>query len=90
MGQYLTLSSSGFGGGYPGSLMGTIAYIRQIYLDADIIKRPRPTMPKILAARSGPRYDRALEGVLDSPRVLLPATAASTSIACSALPTSSN
>ncbi len=36
-GQYVTLSSHGFGT-YPGSLMGVIAYIRQVSFDADHYK----------------------------------------------------
>ncbi len=73
VGQYLTLASSGFGGGYPGSLMGTIAYIRQVYLDADhyrVAKQWYATHPRGVPR---PEYDRALEGVLSSPRILLPA-----------------
>ena len=36
VGQYISMSvGRGFGGGFPSSLMGVIAYIRQIYLDAD-------------------------------------------------------
>lgn len=74
VGQYITLSSSGFGGGFPGSLMGSIAYIRQVYLDADHYTKARELYaghPKGLAR---PEYDRALEGVLASPRILLPAS----------------
>lgn len=55
-------AGGGFGGGYPGSLMGTVAYIRQSFYDAiryrdeveryDRIKRgvPRPEHDKRLAA----------------------------------------
>jgi len=73
VGQYITLSSSGFGGGFPGSLMGTIAYIRQVYLDADHYTKAR----ELYASHKGlprPEYDRAIEGVLASPRILLPAS----------------
>jgi len=73
VGQYLTLASSGFGGGYPGSLMGTIAYIRQIYLDADHYRLAKETYAKHARGVPRPAYDRALEGVLDSQRILLPA-----------------
>jgi imidazolonepropionase-like amidohydrolase len=73
VGQYVTLASSGFGGGYPGSLMGTIAYIRQIYLDADHYRRAKESYASHARGVPRPEYDRALEGVLNSPRVLLPA-----------------
>ena len=72
-GQYLTLASSGFGGGYPGSLMGTIAYIRQIYLDADHYRLTKQLYSTNARGVPRPEYDRALEGVLSSPRILLPA-----------------
>ena len=53
--------------------MGIIAYIRQIYLDADHYKMAKADLrEKSSRVRSGPTYDRALEGVLESPRVLLP------------------
>jgi imidazolonepropionase-like amidohydrolase len=73
VGQYLTLASSGFGGGYPGSLMGTIAYIRQIYLDADHYRLAKQSYSTHARGVPRPEYDRALEGVLNSPRILLPA-----------------
>ena len=53
--------------------MGAIAYIRQIYLDADHYKLAKALYAKIRAGSSRPEYDRALEGVLESPRILLPA-----------------
>lgn len=74
IGQYLTMASSGFGGGFPGSLMGTIAYIRQIYLDAEHYKKAKEFYAAHPAGNPRPEYDRALEGVLASPRILLPAT----------------
>lgn len=74
VGQYLTLASSGFGGGYPGSLMGTIAYVRQIYLDAGHYQKAKADYAKNPRGTPRPPYDRALEGVLETPVVLLPAT----------------
>ena len=53
--------------------MGYIAYIRQIYLDADHYKLVKDTYAKNPVGMTRPDYDRALEGVLDSPRILLPA-----------------
>ncbi len=73
VGQYLTMLNSGFGGGFPGSLMGTISYIRQIYLDADHYKKAKEFYAAHPRGTPRPEYDRALEGVLESPRILLPA-----------------
>ncbi len=75
LGQYMTLNGrgGGGGGGFPGSLMGVIAYIRQIYLDADyytMLKKAYDANPR---GMKRPEYDRALEGVLESKRILLPA-----------------
>jgi hypothetical protein len=74
VGQYLTLSNNGFGGGFPGSLMGTISYIRQVYLDADYYKKAKEFYTAHPRGNARPEYDRALEGVLASPRILLPAS----------------
>lgn len=73
VGQYVTMTSGGFGGGYPGSIMGVIAYIRQIYLDADHYRKAKEFYASHSRGTARPEYDRALEGVLESPRVLLPA-----------------
>jgi hypothetical protein len=74
VGQYITLSNNGFGGGFPGSLMGSIAYIRQVYLDADHYTKARELYAAHSKGLPRPEYDRALEGVLASPRILLPAS----------------
>jgi imidazolonepropionase-like amidohydrolase len=74
VGQFVTLRTNGRGGGFPGSLMGSIAYIRQIYLDADHYKLAKSIYEKHPQGLARPAYDRTLEGVLASPRVLLPAT----------------
>jgi hypothetical protein len=73
VGQFLTLRTSGFLS-YPGSLMGTIAYIRQIYLDAEHYKLAKSIYEKHPQGLQRPAYDKTLEGVLASKRVLLPAT----------------
>ena len=70
-GQYIALARGG--GGFPSALMGTIAYIRQIYLDAahyTLVKQAYARDPR---GMERPAYDRALEGVLESKRILLPA-----------------
>lgn len=74
-GQYVTfITSPGFGGGFPNSLMGVMAYIRQVYLDAEHYRLAKQFYASHPRGTQRPEYDRALEGVLDSPRVLLPAT----------------
>jgi Amidohydrolase family len=76
VGQYVTLGGGGGRGGfrsYPGSLMGVMAYIRQIYLDADHYKVAKSIYEKHPQGLPRPAYDRTLEGVLASPRVLIPA-----------------
>jgi hypothetical protein len=74
VGQYITTATGGFGSGYPASLMGVFAYIRQIYLDADHYQKAKQMYAAHPAGLPRPEYDRALEGVLDSKQVLLPAT----------------
>jgi hypothetical protein len=71
-GQYVTLSAHGFGT-YPGSLMGVIAYIRQVSFDADHYKLEMQSYASHPAGQKRPNYDRAVEGLLESPRLLLPA-----------------
>jgi len=77
-GQYITLGRGGFGGGgggggFPSSLMGVLAYIHQIYLDAEHYKLVKAAYDKNPSGMQRPQYDRALEGVIDSRRILVPA-----------------
>ena len=75
VGEYCTFSTGGgFGGGFPNSLMGVMAYSRQVYLDADHYRQARQFYAAHPRGMQRPEYDRALEGVLEAPRVLLPAT----------------
>ena len=75
VGQYISLSrGGGFGGGFPSALMGTISYIRQIYLDAAHYQLVKDAYAKDPRGMARPEYDRALEGVIESKRILLPAT----------------
>jgi imidazolonepropionase-like amidohydrolase len=73
VGQYISLTARGFGGGFPSALMGYIAYVRQIYLDAEHYKLVKEAYEKNPRGMKRPEYDRALEGVLESKRILLPA-----------------
>src|SRR5271157_3401144 len=77
-GQYISLSrgggfGGGMGGGFPGSLMGAIAYVRQIYLDAEHYRLVKEAYARDPRGLTRPEYDRALEGVLESKQILLPA-----------------
>ncbi len=74
-GLYMTVASAGFSS-FPGSLMGVLAYIRQIFLDAEHYKLAKEAYAARPVGAKRPDYDRALEGVLEAPRLLLPATRA--------------
>jgi imidazolonepropionase-like amidohydrolase len=52
------------GGGYPSSLMGTIAYIRQSFLDADHYAAARSVYAKNLSGMKRPVYDGFLEALV--------------------------
>jgi hypothetical protein len=71
VGQLISLRTTGRG--FPGSLLGSIAYVRQIYLDADHYKLAKSIYDKHPEGLPRPSYDRALEGVIESSLVLLPA-----------------
>ncbi len=77
VGQYIALGRGGFGGGmgggFPGALMGVISYVRQVYLDADHYKLVKAAYAKDPRGMERPQYDRSLEGVIESKRILLPA-----------------
>jgi imidazolonepropionase-like amidohydrolase len=76
VGQYISLTRGGGfggGGGFPSALMGYISYIRQIYLDAAHYQLVKDAYAKDPRGMQRPEYDRALEGVLESKRILLPA-----------------
>jgi hypothetical protein len=66
-------AGGGFGRAYPGSLMGVIAYIRQIYMDADHYKVAEKIYKQNPQGLARPAYDKTLEGVIESPRTLVPA-----------------
>ncbi|HWQ57078.1 MAG TPA: amidohydrolase family protein [Bryobacteraceae bacterium] len=72
-GQFLTLIGDRGYTGFPVSLMGALAYIKQVYIDAAHYQAHRLAYERRRPGVSRPDYDRALEGVLESPRALLPA-----------------
>ena len=73
IGQQIIFRVGGGGSGraFPSSLMGNIAYVRQLYLDLDQYKEAKQIYGKQTAGNRRPEYDHALEGLADSPRVLL-------------------
>lgn len=69
-GLYTTLATNR-GGGFPTALMGTVAYIRQTYIDAAHYKMAQSMYAKNNSLPR-PAYERALEGILEAPRTLMP------------------
>lgn len=76
-GIYVAIRSGrggGGGSGFPASLMGIMAYVRQLWMDAQWYKSALESYEKNPQAGPRPAYDRAAEGVLAARRVLLPAS----------------
>lgn len=74
IGQQILFRVSGFGrSGFPNSLMGNIAYVRQLYLDLNRYKEAQQMYEAHPAGNRRPQYDHDLEGLAESPRLLLPA-----------------
>lgn len=71
-GLYMTLAARGVNG-FPNSLMGVIAYYRQLWLDIEQYKAAKAAYEKSPSGMARPPYDRALEGVMEARRILLPA-----------------
>lgn len=72
-GLYTSFTTRGFGS-FPGSLMGVMAYMRQLWIDAAYYKLAKEAYAKDPVTNPRPAYDRALEGLLETHRLLLPAT----------------
>lgn len=75
IGQQITFrtGAGGMGRSFPSSLMGNIAYVRQLYLDLDQYKQAKQIYAANPAGNRRPEYDHDLEGLAESPRLLLPA-----------------
>ncbi len=76
LGQAVAFRVGGFGGargGFPTSLMGNISYVRQLYLDLGQYEQAKKIYGEHPGGLRRPEYDHALEGLAESPRVLLPA-----------------
>jgi imidazolonepropionase-like amidohydrolase len=71
VGQMYTTQSGSFAM-FPGSLMGVIAYIRQIHVDAAYYAEAKRRYEKTPQGNKRPAYDKALEGVLETSVALLP------------------
>ena len=66
-------AAGGLGRSFPASLMGNIAYVRQLYLDLDQYKKAKQVYATSPAGNRRPEYDHSLEGLAEAPRLLLPA-----------------
>ena len=67
------VGNGGMGRAFPGSLMGNISYVRQLYLDLDQYKQAKELYAAHPNGTQRPEYDHDLEGLAESPRLLLPA-----------------
>lgn len=59
---------------YPSSPLGVYAYLRQLYIDLAHYQKLQQAYMASSSGKQRPPYDRALEGLAESPRLLLPAT----------------
>ncbi len=70
-------TSGGFGGGFPSSIMGVLAYIHQVWLDTEWSIKAQATYEKNPRSVARPRYDRTeaalAEALEDHALVLIPA-----------------
>lgn len=71
---YFRVGGGGMGRAFPSSLMGNISYVRQMYLDLAQYKAAKQIYDAHPNGLKRPDYDKTLEGLAESPRILLPAT----------------
>ena len=73
----ISLQPSGGFGNFPGSLMGALAYVHQVWMDTDWSTRAQAIYDKNPRGVARPRYDRTeaalAEALEDHTRVLIPA-----------------
>lgn len=67
------VGGGGMGRAFPSSLMGNISYVRQLYLDLGQYKKAKELYAAHANGVRRPEYDQYLEGLEESPRLLLPA-----------------
>lgn len=73
IGQQIVFRTGGFRSGFPGSLMGNISYVRQLFLDLEQYEQAKAIYAAHVNGTPRPEYDHDLEGLAESPRLLLPA-----------------
>jgi len=70
-------TSGGFGGGFPSSIMGVLAYIHQVWLDTEWNTKAQVTYEKNLRSVARPAYERTVAALAhaleDHALVLIPA-----------------
>ena len=71
---YFRVGGGGMGRSFPSSLMGNISYVRQMYFDLAQYQTAKKIYQAHPVGLKRPEYDKALEGLAESPRLLLPAT----------------
>ena len=73
--QQITMrtAAGGFSRSFPGSLMGYISYVRQMFLDLNQYEQAKSLYAANPNGQRRPEYDHTLEGLKESPRLLLPA-----------------
>ncbi len=76
IGEQIILRTAGFRAGFPNSLMGVLAYVRQVYLDSEQYKQAKVIYASRVSGQERPGYDHYLEGLAEAPRILLPASEA--------------
>jgi imidazolonepropionase-like amidohydrolase len=71
--QHLNIEQSGgFGGGYPSSLMGIIAFVRQTYYDADWYRKAQEAYARNPAGQKHPETNIALAALADAVQGKMP------------------
>ena len=74
IGQEISITrAGGFGRGFPSALMGYLSYVRQMFLDLNQYQQARALYSANPVGLHRPEYDHTLEGLEESPRLLLPA-----------------
>jgi hypothetical protein len=74
IGQEISITrTGGFGRGFPSALMGYLSYVRQMFLDLNQYEQAKALYAANPVGLHRPEYDHTLEGLADSPVVLLPA-----------------
>ena len=59
-------TSGGFGGGFPSSIMGVLAYVHQVWLDTEWSTKAQAAYEKNPRSVARPRYDRTEDALADA------------------------